>query len=158
MSIESIMLWTHLILCSLFFFCLQSFPASGFFPMSQFFTSGQSIGASASVLPMNMQAWFPLGLTGLISLLSRGLSRVFSSTTVWKHQFFGAQPSLWFNSHIHTWLTGKTIALIYGLLLAKWSLFSNTLSGFVRAFLPRSRHILIHDWSYHPQWFWSPSK
>ena len=77
--------------------CLQYFPASGSFPMSQLFISGgQSIGtsASASVLPMNIQGWFPLGLTGLISLLSKGLSRVFSSTTTWKYQFFGAQPSL----------------------------------------------------------------
>jgi len=84
---------------------LQSFPASGSFPMSQFFTSGgQSIGvsASASVLPMNIQDWFPLGLTGLISLQSKGLSRVFSNTTVQKHQFFSAQLSLWSNSHIHT--------------------------------------------------------
>ena len=75
--------------------CLQSFPVS--FPMSQFFTSGgQSIRASvsASVLPMNIQNWFPLGLTGLISLQSKGLSRVFSNTTVQKHQFFGAQLSL----------------------------------------------------------------
>ena len=75
--------------------CLQSFPESGSFPMSQFFTSGsQSIepSAAASVLPMNVQGWFPLGLTGLISLLSKGLSRVFSNTTVWRHQFFGAQP------------------------------------------------------------------
>ena len=87
--------------------CLQSFPASGSFLMSRLFTSGgQRIGvsASASVLPMNSQDWFPLGLAGLISLQSKGLSRVFSSTTVSKHQFFGAQPSLWFNSHIHTWL------------------------------------------------------
>ena len=79
------------------FTCLQSFPASVSFPMSQFFTSGgQSIGASASasVLPMNIQDWFTLELTGLISLKSKGLSRVFSSTTVWKHQFFGTQPSL----------------------------------------------------------------
>ena len=78
--------------------CLQSFPASGSFPMNQFFTSGgQSIGvsASASVLPMNIQGWFPLGYTGWISLLSRGLSRVFSNTTVQKHQFFGAQLSLY---------------------------------------------------------------
>ena len=76
---------------------LQSFPASGFFPVSQFFTSGgQSIGVSvsASVLPMNVQDWFPLGLTCLISLQSKGLSRVFSNTTVQKHQFFGAQLSL----------------------------------------------------------------
>ena len=92
------------------FSCLQSFPASGSFPMSQFFASGgQSIGvsASASVLPMNIQGWFPLGLTGWISLLSKGLSRVFSSTTVQKHQFFGAQPSLRSNCHIHTWLLEK---------------------------------------------------
>ena len=75
--------------------CLQSFPASGSFPMSQFFTSGgQSIGASASVLSMNIQDWFLLGLTGLISLQSKGLSRVFSNTTVQKHQFFCAQFSL----------------------------------------------------------------
>ena len=84
-----------------FSFCLQSFPALGSFQMSQFFiSSGQSIGASASVLPLNIQRWFPLGLTGLISLLSKGLSRVFSSTTVLKHQFFGAQPFLWPNSHV----------------------------------------------------------
>ena len=86
--------------------CLQSFPTSGSFPMSQFFTSGgQSIGvsASASVLPMNIQDWFPLGLTGWISLQSKGLSRVFSNTTVQKHQFFCAQLSLWSNSHIYTW-------------------------------------------------------
>ena len=78
--------------------CLQSFPASGSFPMSQLFTSGgQSIGASAStsVLPMNIQDWFPLGLSGLISLLSKGLSRIFSNTTVQKHQFSSAQLSLW---------------------------------------------------------------
>ena len=76
--------------------CLQSFPASGSFPMSRIFASGgQIIGASASVLPVNIQGWFPLGLTSLISLLSKGLSRVFSSTTVQKHQFCGAQPSLW---------------------------------------------------------------
>ena len=87
--------------------CLQSFPASGSFPLSQFFSSGgQSIGvsSSASVLPMNIQDWFSLGLTGLISLLPKWLLRVFSSTTVWKHQFFSAQPSWWFNSHICTGL------------------------------------------------------
>ena len=90
--------------------CLQSFPASGSFSMSQFFASGgQSIGVSAStsVLPMNIQDWFPLGLTDLISLQSKGLSRVFSNTTVQKHQFFSAQSSLWSNSHIHTWLLEK---------------------------------------------------
>ena len=90
--------------------CLQSFPESGSFPMSQFFTSGgQSIGdsASVSVLPMNIQDWFPLGWTGWISLLSKILSRVFSNTTVQKHQFFGALPSLWSSSHSHTWLLEK---------------------------------------------------
>ena len=89
------------------FSCLQSFPSSGSFPTSQFFTSGgQSIGvsASASVLPMNIQDWFPLGLTGFISLHSKGLSRVFSNITDQIHQFFGTRPSLWSNSHIHTWL------------------------------------------------------
>jgi len=100
---------------------LQSFPASGSFPMRQSFASGgQSTGASASVLPVNIQGWFPLGLTSLISLLSMGLSRVFSSTTVWKHQFFGTQPYLWFNiwslwsfftvSHLYM-TVGKSIAL-----------------------------------------------
>ena len=77
--------------------CLQSFPASGSFLMSQLLTSGgQSIGASASVLPMNIQTWFPLRQTALISVLSKGLSRIFSSTTVQKHQFLGVQPSLFY--------------------------------------------------------------
>ena len=87
--------WYYLTISSsaaLFSFCLQSFPASKSFPISHLFTSsGQSIGASASVLPMNIQDWFPLGLTGLISLKFRGLTAVFSSTTVWRHQFFSAQ-------------------------------------------------------------------
>ena len=90
--------------------CLQSIPASGSFPLSQPFTSGgQSIGASASALalPMNIQGWPPLGVTGWISLLTTGLSRVFSNTTVQKHQFFGTQPSLWSKSHIHTWILEK---------------------------------------------------
>ena len=89
-----------------FSFCLQSCPASGSFPVSPFFTSaGQCIGvsASASLLPMNIQNWFPLGLTGWISLQSKWLSRVFSNTTVQKHQFFGALLSSQSNSHIHTW-------------------------------------------------------
>ena len=94
--------------------CLQSFPSSGSFPRSQFLASGgQSIGVSAStsVLPMNIQDRFPLGWTDWISFQSKGLSRVFSNTTVQKHEFFSTQLSLWSNSHIHTWLTGKTIAL-----------------------------------------------
>ena len=90
--------------------CLQSLPASGSFPVSWLFSSGgQSIGvsASASVLPMNIQGWFPLGLTGWISLQSKRLSRVFSNTTVQRHKFFSAQLSLWSNSHIYTWLMEK---------------------------------------------------
>ena len=92
--------WYHATISSSvsLFSCPQSFPASGSFPVSQFLGSGgQSIGVSApaSVLPMNIQGWFPLGLTGLMSLLSKGLSRVFSNTTVGKHHFFGTQPSLW---------------------------------------------------------------
>ena len=103
-SIESMMPSNHIILCSLFS-CPQSFPASGSFPVSRLFVlSGQTIGVSAStsVLPVAIQGWFPLGLTGLIFFLSKELSRVFSSTTVQKQQFFSAQPSLWSNSHIHT--------------------------------------------------------
>ena len=91
--------------------CSQSFPASGSFPISRIFASGgQRIGvsASASILPMSIQDWFPLGLTGLISLQSKELSRVFSNTIVQKHQFFGIQLSLWSNSHIHTWLLEKS--------------------------------------------------
>jgi len=104
--------WCHpTILSSVIpFSYLQSFPASGSLTMSQFFASdGQNIAVSASgpVLPMNIQDWFPLGLTGWISLQSKGLSRVFSNTTVQKHQSFGTQPSLSSNSHIHTWLLEK---------------------------------------------------
>ena len=110
--------WCYLTISSStipFSFCLHSFPASGSFLMSWLFTlGGQSIEASASatVLPMNIQGWFPLRSTGLISLLSKGLLRVFPSTTIQKHQFFGAQPSLWSNSHSHPYMkTRKTIAL-----------------------------------------------
>ena len=101
--------WCHLTISFSgvpFFSCLQSFTASGSFQMSKFFTSGgQRIGVSASalVLPMNIQDWFPLGWTGWISLQSKGLSRVFSNTTVQKHQFFSTKLSLESNSHIHTW-------------------------------------------------------
>ena len=110
MSIELVMPSTHLILCHPLSLLPQSIPASGSFPMSQLFPwGGQSIGVSAStsVLPMNTQDWFPLGQTGWISQ-SKGLSRVFSNTTVQKHQFFGAQPSSQSNSHIHTWPQKKT--------------------------------------------------
>ena len=100
----------HLILCCPRLLLPSIFPSIRVFPMSQPFTSGgQRIGVSAStsVLPMNTQDWSPLGWTGWISLQSKGLSRVFSNTTVQKHQFFSTQPSLWSNSHIHTGLLEK---------------------------------------------------
>ena len=112
--------WCHPTISSsiTFSFCLQSFLASGSFPVSWLFASvDHSIGASASAsssgLPMCMQGWFSLRSTGLISLLSKGLLRVFFSTTVWKHQFFGAQPFLWLNSHIRTWLLEKPQSFDY---------------------------------------------
>ena len=127
--------------------CPQSFPASGSFPMSQLFTSGgQSIGysASPSVLPMNIQDWSPLGWTGWI-LQSKRLARVFSNTTVQKHQFFSAQPSSQSNSHIHTWPLEKPQPWLDGPLLAKWCLcflicclVFNLLSRLVITFLLRS--------------------
>ena len=102
MSIESVIHPTISSSVVLFSSHLQSFPASGSFPMGQFFSSSsQSIGISASVLPVNSQGWFPLGLPGLNFLLSRGLSRVFFSITIQKHQFFGTQPSLWSLASIH---------------------------------------------------------
>ena len=111
MAIESVMpCQTSHPLLPHFSSCPQSFPASGSFPMSWLFTSGgQSIGtsASASVLPMNIQDWFPLRWTGWIYLQSKGLSKVFSSTTIWKHHFFDTLPSLRSNSYIFTWLMEK---------------------------------------------------
>ena len=133
---------------------LQSFPKSGSLQMSQLFISGgQSIGASASasVLPMNVQDWFTLGLTDVISLQSKGLSRVFFNTTVQKHQFFGTQPSLWPNSYIKTWLLEKLLALTILTFVGKvMSLLSNVLSRFVIVFLPKSKCLLI-------SWLQSPS-
>ena len=104
--------WCYLAISSsdtLFSFCPQYFPASGIFPMSCLFAlDDQNTGASASasVLPVNTQGWSPLRLTDLISLLSKGLSGVFSSTTVWSHQFFGILPSLWSSSHNCMWPLG----------------------------------------------------
>ena len=141
--------WCHsTILSSVIpFSCLQSFPASVSFPVSQFLAwGGQSIGASAStsVLPVNIQDLFPLGLTSWISLQSKGLSRVYSNTTVQKHQHFGAQICLWSNSHIHTWLLEKTIPLTRWTFVSKvMSLLFNMLPRLVIAFLPRSKHLLI---------------
>jgi len=114
--------WNYLNISSsaaLFSFCLQSFPASESFQMSQLFASGgQRIGASATVLPMNIQGWPPFRLTGFISLQSKELSRVFLSTTIRKHQFFGIQSSLWSNFHIHTWLLEEPQLWLYGPLSA----------------------------------------
>ena len=126
--------------------CPQSFPESGSFQMSQLFASGgQGIGVSAStsVLPMNIQDWSPLGWTGWISLQSKGLSRVFSNTTVQKHQFFSTQLSLVQLSHPYM-TTGKTIALTRWTFVGKvTSLLYIMLSRLVRTFLPRSKHLLI---------------
>ena len=136
-----------------FFSHLQSFPASGSIPKSQFFKSGgQSIGisVSASVLPVNIQDWFPLGFTGWIFLLSKWFSRVFSNITVQKHQFFCAQHSLWSNSHIHTLLLEKNIALTRWTFVGKiMPLLFNMLSRWIIAFLP-SKCLLI-------SWLQSPS-
>ena len=138
--------WCHPIISSSvvpFSSCLQSRS----FLMSQVFPSGgQSIGASASesVLPMNIWDWFPSGLTGLISLQSKGLSRVFSNTTAQKHQFFNIQPSLWSNSHTHTWLLEKSLTLTLWTFVSKiLSLLFNMLSSFVRTFLSRNKSLLI---------------
>ena len=125
--------------------CLQSFPASGSFLMSWLFASGsQSTEASASILPMNIQGWFPLGWTGWISLQSQGLSRVFSNTTVQKHQFFW--HSAFFTIQLsHPFMTtGKTIALTRQTFVGKvMPMLFNTLSKSVIAFLPKSKHLLI---------------
>ena len=136
---------------------LQSFPASGSFPMSWLLTSGgQSIGtsASASVLPVNTQGWFPLGLTGLISWQSKGLSRVFFK--IWKHKFFSIQLSLWSNSHICTW---KNHSFDYmDLCQEVMSLLFNMLSRLVIAFLLRGKHLLI-SWLQSPSaMIWEPKK
>ena len=112
-----------------------------------FLSGGQSIRVSfsASVFPMNIQDWFPLGLTGLMILLSKGLSRIFSNTTVWKYQFFSAQPSLRSNSYIHPYMiTRKTIALTIQTFVCKvMFLLFNMLSRFVIAFLPRNKCLFI---------------
>ena len=134
--------------------CPQSFPASRSFPMSQFFAShGQSIGVSAStsVFPKNTQDLSPLEWTGWISLQSKGLSRVFSNTTVQKHQFFAAQ--LFYSPLSHPYMiTGKTIALTRWTFFGKvMSLLFNMLSRMVITFLPRSKHLLI-------SWLQSPSE
>ena len=132
------------------FSCLQSFPASGSFPVSQFFVSGhQSIGALApeSVLLMTIQNWFDWFDLPAV----QGIPRIFSNTTGQKQQFFGAQLSLWSNFHIHTEVLEKTTALTIWVFIGKvMSLLFNMLSKFVIACLPRSKHLLI-------SWLQSPS-
>ena len=126
-------------------FCFQSFPAWGSFPMNRLFPSGgQSIevSASASVLPINIQGW-SIDLAGWISLLPKGLSRVFSNITIQKHQFSGFQPSSWSNSYSYM-TTGNTIVLtIWNFDGKGMSQLFNMLSRFVIAFLPRSKRLLI---------------
>ena len=149
------MLFNHLILCHPLFLLPSVFLSiKVFFQwVSSLHQLAKSIGASAlaSSLLVNIHGWFPLRLTGLVSWQSKGLSRIFSSTTIWKHQFFSGQPFLWSKSHIHTWLPEKPWLWPYRPLLAKWCLwFLNTLSRFVIDFLPRSKCLLI-------SWLKSPS-
>ena len=142
-----------------FFSYLQSFPVSGSFQMCPFFPSGdQSIGASASVLPMSIQDWFPLGWTGWTSLQSKGLSRVLQhhnskALTLQHSAFFMVQLS-------HPYMAaGKTIALTRWTFVGKvMSLLFNMLSRFVIAFLPKSKLLLFRGCGHHLQWFWSPRK
>ena len=143
------------------FSCLQPFPASGSFPMGQFFTSdGQSIGAaaSASVLPMNIQDWFPLGLTGLISLSPRD-SEESSLTPQFKSINSLALSFLYGSTLTSIHATEKTIALARWTFVGKvTSLLFNMLSRLAIAFLPRSKRLLNSWGSHHLQWFWSPEK
>ena len=138
------------------------FPSIRVFPMSQFFTSvGQSIGVSpsASVLPMNIQDWFPLGFTGWISLQSKGLSRVFFNTTVWRHQFFGAQPFFTVQLSHPYMTTGKTIAFTILIFVGKVvSLLFNMLHRLSLLFFRGGSVFSFHGCNHHPQWFWSPRK
>ena len=156
MSIELLIHFNHLSLCRPLLFLPSVFPSIRVFSKVPVLRSGgQSMGvsASASVLSMNIQDWFPLGLSGLISLKSKGHSRVFSSTTVWKHQFFGAQllygPALtsthnYWKNHGFDYMNfvGKVMSLLF-----------NTLSRFVIAFLPRSNHLLISCLQSTSMWF-----
>ena len=153
-SIESVMPSNHRILCRPYSSCLQSFPTSGSFQMSQLFGSdGQNIGVSAStsVFPMNTQDWPPLGWIGCISLQSKGLSRVFSNTTVKKASIL-LQSALFIVQLSHPYMTtGKTIAFTRGTFVGKvMSLLFNMLSRLVITFLPRSKPLLI-------SWLQSPS-
>ena len=156
--------WCHATISSsatAFSSCPQSFPAPQSFLMNWLFTWVTKAGASASalVLPMNIQGWFPLGLTGLISLLSKGLSSIFCSATIQKHQFFGAQSSSWSSSHIHTWLLEKPSRWLYRPLLAKLCLcFFIHFLGLSQISFQGASIFWFHGCSHHLPWFWSPRK
>ena len=139
-------------------FAFSLYQHQGLFQWVSSVSGCQSIGASASVtdFPVKIHGWFPFGLTGLISLQSKGLS----STSDSKHQFFGIQPFFLEVQLSHLYMTTvKIIALTIRTFVSKvMSLLLNTLSRFVKAFLPRSKRLLIDGCSYHPQWFWSPRK
>ena len=147
---------SHLIFWCPLFFCPWSFPASGTFPMSCLCVSGdQSVGTSAKALPVNIQGWSPLKLIGLISLLSKGLSGVFSSTTIWKHQFFGILPSLCpvFTTLRDHW---EDHSLDYMDLCRQNNVcFSTLCPGFSWLSCQESIIFKFHGCSHHPQWFWS---
>ena len=149
-SIELVMPSNRLILCRPLIFLPSIFPSIRIFPNESALCIRwpKYWSFSYNIRPSDeFQGWFPLELAGLISLLSKGLSRVFSSTTIQKHQFLGTQPSLWAKSHICTWLLDKPSSLnrstpqtFVGKVM---SLFFNTLSRFVIGFLPRRKHLLI---------------
>ena len=151
MFIESVMPSNHPILHHPLLLLPSIFPSISVFSNETVHHQVAKVLASASVLPMNTQDWFPLGLIGLISLQFKGLSRVFSNTTVQKHQFFSTQLSLWSNSHIRKIIIWKTIALTRHTFVGKvMSLLFNMLSSFIIAFLSRSKYLLI-------SWLQSPS-
>ena len=150
--------WCHPAISSsdaLFSFCPQAYPVSGTFPMSQLFTSDDwntGVSASASVLPKSIQIWFPLRLTGLIFLLSKGLSGVFSSTAIWND--INSSMLRLLHGPAPTWPLGKPIALTLQTFVGRvMSPFFNTLSRFVIAFLPRKNIFWFHGCSNHLQWF-----
>ena len=159
-SLCPLLWWCHPAISSLvspFFSCPQSFPASGTFPVSKLFASDDQntgVSASASLLPVIIQGWFPLRLIYFISLLSKELAQVFSSTTVQRHQFFGTLPSLLSSSQQPYMTTWKTVALTIRTFVSKLlPLLSNRLSRFVIAFLPRSKVLWFHGCNHHLQWF-----
>ena len=145
------MLSNHLMLCHPFSFASVFPNIKVFYNESAIPIKWQSIGASVSLFPMNIQGWSPLGLTGLISLLSKGLLKLFASTTIPKHQFSSVYPSIWFNSHICTWLLciyGQTEWYLY-FLICCLGLSYLSLQGASFNFIAAS---------HYSQWFWSPRK